>query len=286
MYEALQKEQEERLSDLYQEYSDLQTAMDTAIAEGKIEQFSDDWYELLGAIQDVESEIQDLNTDLAETNNQIRETSWNLFDKMQEMLGSVQSESDWLIDLMSNDKMFNTDTAGITDQGMATMGLHAVNYNAYMSQADDYAKELEKINKEIADDPSNLTLLERRDELLESYRDVISSAEDEKQSIKDLVSDGYDVFLDVMDKLIEKRKDLLQTTRDLYDYEKSVSEQTKEIASLQKQLSAYSGDDSEFGKMTSQQLKVSLDEKRDELYETELDRYISEQEQMLDDLKD
>lgn len=203
---------------------------------------------------------------------------------MQEMLSEVQEESDWLIDLMSDEKMFDEDTAQITAQGQATLGLHAVNYNAYMSQADDYAKAIEDINKELADDPYNTILLDRRKELIEAQRESISSAEDEIQAMKDLASEGYDTFLSVMDKAIEKRKELLSTTKDLYDYQKNVAEQTKEIANLEKQLQAYGGDTSESAKATIQQLKVSLEEAKTNLEETEYDRYINDQQQMLDAL--
>lgn len=286
MYKSLKKQQEEQLATLSQEYTSLQTALSTAMAEGKIEKYSEDWYTLVGQIQDVEAEISSVNNDLAETNNLIRETPWNIFDKMQEMLGAVQKESDWIIDLLSNEKMFDEDTAAITDQGQATLGLHAVNYNAYMSQANDYANEIEKINKDLAKDPYNTILLDRKNELIEAHREAISSAKDEQQALKDLASDGYDTFLSVMDKAIDKRKELLSVTKDMYDYEKNVAEQTKEIANLEKQLKAYGGDNSEATKATVQQLKVSLEEAKENLEETEYDKYISDQEQMLDALRD
>lgn len=284
MYEMLKKSQTEQIATLQEELNSLNSALTTAMNEGNIEKYSESWYELLGNIQDVESEIADLNKDLAETNNLIRETSWNLFDKMQDMLGSVQEESDWLIDLMDNEKMFNTEDASITDYGQATMGLHAVNYNAYMSQADDYAKEILKLNEEIAKDPYNDTLLERRRELIEAQRESISAAKDEKSAIMDLVEEGYSAFQDVLDKIIEKRKNLLSESKDLFDYQKSIEKQVKEISQLEKQLNAYAGDNSESAKKTVQELKVSLEEAKDNLAESEYDQYISDQEKMLDAL--
>ena len=286
MYQDLKTQQEQELATRQQELIDLKAALDTALAEGNIEIYSDDWYELIGNVQDVESEILSLNTSIAETNNLIRETSWNIFDKMQEMLSGVQTEGDWLIDLMSNDKMFDEDTAKITDKGQATLGLHAVNYNAYMSQAEDYAKEIEKINKEIAEDPYNTILLDRREELLEQQREMISSAEAERQAIRSLAEDGYNTFLDVMDKAIEKRKELLQTTEDLLSYEREVEEQAKNIASLEKQMEAMKLDTSESAKATVQQLKVSLEEAKQTLEDTEREKYISDQEKMLDNFRD
>ena len=174
------------------------------------------------------------------------------------------------------------DVSSITEYGEATMGLHAVNYNAYMNQVDDYRKEIAELDKEYADDPLNQDYLDRRQELVDSMRDAASSAKDEKDAIKDMVSDGYDSLLEYMNKIIDKRKEMLQQAKDMYDYEKNIAQQTKEIASLEKQLSVYSGDDSEESRATIQKLKVSLEEARENLEETEYDKFISDQEKMFD----
>ena len=286
MYEALAKSQRESISALEKQYAQLNTTLTTSMEEGKIEKFSESWYELVGEIQDVESAILDMNTSLIETNNTIRKTQWDLFDKMQELLSDITSEKDFLVELMSNENMFDKDTAAITDQGKATLGLYAVAYNTYMNQVNDYAEQIKKINAEIANDPNNNTLLDRRRELIESQRELIKNANSEKQSMKSLVKDGYDALLDVMDKLIDKRKEALSTTKDLYDYEKNIREQTENIASLEKQLKAYQGDDSEFGKNTIQKIQVQLKAAKENLQETEYEKYIENSEKMLDNFKD
>ena len=53
---------------------------------------------------------------------------------------------------------------------------------------------------------------------------------------------------------------------------------------MQKELSSLQGDDSEESKKRIQELKVSLEEAEADLEETEFDRYISQQEQLLDNL--
>lgn len=286
MYEQLQSSQLESLEQLKKEYTSLNTALSTAMKEGKIEKYSDDWYDMMSSIQDTDKAIQDMNKSLIETDNAIREIKWDLFDKMQEGLSSVTNESDWLIDILSNDKMFDADSAELTKEGQATFGLHSVNYNTYMSQAKKYADELRQINAQLANDPYNTTLLERRQELLEAQRDSISAAEDEKQAIKDLVSEGYDTFLDVMNKIIDKYKERLDTVKDLYDYEKDVSEILDEISKLEKQRLAYSKDNSEEGMLKQQQIEVALKEAQENLQETEYDRWKNDQTAMLDKIYD
>lgn len=286
MYKNIKNQQEQQLATLQDELASLQSSLTTAMAEGNIEKYSEDWYELVGHIQDVESEISSLNNDLVETNNLIRETPWNIFDKGQEMISRVSDEADWLIDLMSNEKMFDEETAAITEHGQATLGLHAVNYNAYLSQVNDYAKELEKINEELAKDPNNQILIDRKHELEDAQKDVAASAKDEQQALKDLASEGYDTFLSVMDKAIDKRKEMLSITEDLYNYERQISESTAEIAKLEKQLQSYQGDTSESAKATVQQLKVSLEDAKQNLEDMEREQWISDQEKLLDSLRD
>ena len=282
-YEDLIKYEKDNLALLEEELSSLQTAFDKALATGDIKEYSEEWYSMKSDINDVESAIQESNTAIVEFGNNIRDLEWELFDKMQEMKTRIQDESDFLIDLMSDEKMYD-DEAFMTDEGRATMGLHAVKHNAYMSQMNDYRQEIAELDEEYADDQFNQDYLDRRQELIESMRDVASSAKDEKQAIKDMVSDGYDALLDYMNKLIDKRKEMLQSAKDMYDYEKNIAQQTKEIASLEKQINAYRGDDSEENRATVQKLKVSLEEARENLEQTEYDRFISDQEQMYDQI--
>lgn len=284
-YEAMIAAEKKNISQLQNERNALTSAMNNAVNSGAITKGSEAWYDMVNSIDKVTLSIEEANTALLEYKNNIRETKWEIFDLLQDNISQITDESDFLVDLMSNNKLVD-DKGKFTDEGMATIGLHGVNYNTYMAQADKYAKEMKKINAELAKDPANKDLLERRNELLESQRDAISSAEDEKQAIKDLVEDGYNAELDALKELIDKYNKALDSQKDLYDYQKNVKEQTKEIASLQKQLNAYAGDVSEETKAKIQQLRVSLEDAQEELKETEYDKYISDQKEMLDNLYD
>ena len=68
----------------------------------------------------------------------------------------------------------------------------------------------------------------------------------------------------------------------MYDFEKSIAQQTSEISKLEKILKAYEGDNSEEAKKKVQQYKVSLEEAKSNLEQTEYDKYIQDQEKMLD----
>ncbi|MDD6414357.1 MAG: hypothetical protein PUG06_09865, partial [Blautia sp.] len=180
--------------------------------------------------------------------------------------------------------MYDKD-GNMTEQGLATMGLHGVNYNTYMAQADKYKEEMLKISEELANDPNNQKLIDRKNELIDAQQQAILSAENEKDSIKDLIQDGIDKQLDALDDLIDKYLDCLDSEKSLYEYKKKIGEQSEKIASLQKQLSSLQGDNSEENKAKLQKLKEDLKSAQDDMEETQYDKYVSDQKKLLDELK-
>ena len=285
-YDYLISTEKKNIEALKNEFNSLSNAMGEAIANGKIEQGSEQWNEMQSSILDVQTAIEDANKSLLEYQKNLRELKWDTFDKTEEYIGKIQDESNFLIDLMSNQTLYDDKTGKDTKYATAIKGLHAVNYNAYMAQSDDYAKEIQEIDKEMANDPYNKDLLERRQELLASQQEAIKNAEQEKQSIKSLVKDGYDAQLDALQKLIDKYKDSINSVKDLYDYQKNIKEQTDSLAALQKQKTALSGDNSEETQSKLQQLDKQIADAKSDLQDTEYQQYLSDQEKLLDDLYD
>lgn len=266
---------------------------------GGIDKDSEQDKEFQKTINEEIEHLQELNTQLVEANNNLRQIDWDHFDYLQERISDISDEADFMIDLMAQrkdelyqdrghtDKVENANVAGkFTDKGMAVMGLHGQNYNTYMAQANQYAEEIKKLNAEIAKDPNNTKLIDRRKELLEAQRDNIKSAEDEKQAMADLIEDGINRQIDALGTLIDEYEDSIDSAKDLYDYQKKVKDQTEEISKIQKQLNAYSGDDSEESKANIQKLKEDLKDAQEDLQDTQYDRYISEQKKLLSDLSD
>jgi len=282
-YEALMERERNNINKLTEQRNKMQAALSEAVASGTIAEYSEAWYEMNSQINDVTLSIEEANTAMIEYNNSIRDIEWEIFDLMQEKIGHVVEETEFLVDLLSSDKL-HEDGGQLTEEGMATMGLHGMAYNTHMEQAKRYAQELKEIEQDIANDPHNQNLLERRQELLEAQRDSILAAEDERQAIVDLVQEGIDLELEALEERIDKYNESLESAKDLYEYQKRIKEQTQEIAVLEKQMMAYQGDDSEETKAKIQQIKVDLESARDELEETEYDHYIEDTEKMLDDL--
>ena len=201
------------------ELASLTQHLSEAMASGEIEQYSEAWYSMRTAINDVKEAIAESNVQLIEYANTMHEIEWSYFDFIQDRIAQITQESDFLIDLMSNKNLYQ-DSGQFSDEGLATMGLHTQNYNVYMAQADQYADELLAINKELANDPYNTKLIERREELLKLQQDSILAAEDEKQAIVDMVEEGIKIELENLKELIDTYKDGLDSAKDLYDYQK------------------------------------------------------------------
>lgn len=279
-YEELINLENGNINYLVQKYNELNAALNSS----DITQGTEKWYELKGEIYSVEEALISARTELVEYNKEMRNLDWSLFDKQQEAIGRVREEAEFFIDLMDEEELFDKETMSLSDYGTATMGLHAVNYNTYLKQAQDYGKELAEVNKELAKDPYDEETIERREELLELQRDMITAAQDEIQAIKDLKSEYYDGLIEALEELIDKRKEALQAEKDMYDYERNISEKTKNISSLQKQIAAYEGDNSEETQAKIQQLKLQLEEANADLEQTEYEKWLDDQNQMMDKL--
>ena len=284
-YEAMSNIESKRLSMLKAEMQDLQKYFDEAMASGEIDEGSEAWYEMSQEINDVAEAIAEANVQLVEYEKTMRSIAWDTFDFVIDRFDQLSDEAKFFIDLMSNDELFD-DRGQLNDAGMATLGMHSLNFNAFMQKADEYAKQLETINQMIEADPYDTELIERREELLSLQRDSIMAAEDEKNAVQDLISEGIDKELEALKELIDEYKESLDSAKDLYEYQEKLSEKSKDIASIQKQLAAYAGDTSEENRSRVQKLQQDLEKAQKELQEEERDHAIEDQKKLLDDLYD
>lgn len=281
-YSALSSVTEHNIELLKEELSSLESALQAALDSGEIEKYSEAWYSYQITMNGVKESIAEATLSLAEFAKTMREIEWEYFDYLQDRISQITSESKFLRELLG-DNLFD-DNGNLTNEGMSVLGLHAMDYNVYMAQADKYAEEIKKIDKELANDPYNTDLIKRREELLALQQDMILAAEDEKQAMIDLVQDGIEAELSSLRDLIDAYKDALDSAKDLHDYQKKINDQSANIAMLEKQFSMLQGDDSEENRATLQKIQDKLSQARDDLSETEYQYYITEQKKLLDNL--
>lgn len=282
-YEGLQKIQKEKIDAMQLELLDLNKAFNAAMGSGEIEEGSEAWYEMLGEIEDVKNAIDEANISIVDFGNKIREIEWSYFDFAQERVSKIVDEAEFLSSLIGDENMYD-ENGRLSDAGVATAGIYAEKYGLYMAQADKYAEEIKRINSDLAKDPNNKNLIARKDELLEAQRESILAAKDEQQAMVDLAKNGIQVELDAVKKLIDAYTDSLDSAKDLYDYQKKIADKTANIASLEKQLAAYQNDMSEETKAKIQKIQVDLKTAKEDLKDTEYDRFVSDSKKLLDSM--
>lgn len=278
------EQEQKNLVKLEQERDALTKALNSAMASGKIEAESEDWYSMQSAIDDCTSSIYDAKKALVEYDNAIRQINWDAFDRTRDDVSNLIDETQFLVDLLK-DEDITDDNGNMNDNGKAAQALIAQKYQLYLNQAKAYKDEILKINEELTNDPYDKELLDRKQELIKAQQEAINSSISEKEALKDLVHEGYDTFLDKLDEVIQKYKDLMNQQKDAYDYEKSIAEKTKALNALEKQYSAVQGDNSEEGKKNIQQLKDQINTAKDDLKDTEYEKLISDTEKILDQLQ-
>lgn len=282
-YKQLQNTQKSSIGVLNQELQSLQNALTQAIGSGEIEEGSEAWYEMQFAIEDTKAAIEEAELAVIKYDNAIREIGWEYFDYAQERIGQIASEADFLLNLLDGKDMYD-ENGNLSDAGIAANGVHAEKYGIYMAQADKYAEEIKRINKELANDPNNTKLIKRRDELVASQRDAILAAKSEKEAMVDLAKNGINAELEAVKKLIDAYTESLDSAKDLYDYQKKIADKTEKITELEKQLAAYQNDLSEETRSKIQKIQIKLEDAKNDLKETEYERLISDSKKMLDDL--
>lgn len=284
-YEALMAFQQREIAKRQQEYAGLLQKQQEAVANGAVDKWSKQWWDMQNEIDGAASSIQEAEIDLAKFKQTLNELNWDQFDYAQDRIKKFRDEADFLIDLLKKSDLTDKD-GNLTDAGWATISLHNKNFEALMAQAKDYGEEITKLDQMLAEDPSNKNLIERREDLLEQQQKNILAAQDEKDAVLDLVKDANDKLVDSLDDVISAYEDSLDAAKDLYDYQKNIKSSTDNIASIQKQLAAYENDTSEETRARIQQLKVQLQDEKQDLADKEYDHYISMTKQLLSDLKD
>ena len=261
----------------------LEQEFSEALSKGEIEEYSDAWYSMQSAINATKEAIYDSRIETEKLNKSMRELDWSRFDFGQTMAGQLNDEADFLMNIMSFTDLYDK-KGRLTDTGLATMGLHNMKADVYNEQSKEYLQEMTDIELQLYNDPDNVDLINRKQELLKLSRETAIAMENEQKAIISMVENGIKLELDSLKELIDTYKEALDSTKDLYDYQNSIADKSKKIADIQKQLTAYTNDSSEETKAIVQKLQVDLSDAQKDLRDTEYTRSIADQKKLLDDL--
>lgn len=246
---------------------------------------SNEWYEAQEALNGVYEAIQQDEQELAEFQKSINELKFDRFDELLNKLGDITDETDFLIDMLDSDNLFDSDTGMITQDGITAMGLTAQNYDTYLAEAQKYKDAIADLNEMYKEGKIGLNDYNSKlREYQQGQRDSIKSANEAKKSLVAYVKQGLDAQNDALEEAISKKKELLETEKDLHDFQSKIADQNKNIANLRKQIAALEGDSSESNRKKLQQLKSDLKDAEKEQSDTLYDRSVSDQEKALDDM--
>ena len=289
-YNEMIKNAQEALKLQGQQRKEMQAQLDQSVANGDVERYSEDWYNMVNAINDVDEAIVQSEIDIESFQNAINDLHWENFERLIKSIENVSDEAEHLHNLIKDDDLTddvgNWTEAGITALGLASQEMENAKYRAEL-----YGKEIEQLKKDYkaglySQDEYN----DKLQELKSSQWDCIDAYESAKDTIVDLnktrieaVKDGIQKEIDAYEELIDKRKEDLDAQKDQHDWAKSVKENTDEIQKIQRQIDALNGDTSASAAAQRKKLQEELANAQDELNEAYYDREIEMQQKGLDE---
>ena len=287
-YSSLNTYEKKVLDNLMDELGKLQAEQNT------FDMYSPQWYDLQSDIQSVENSINEANISIIENNKKIGELRQTMYEDIAARNSDVSSEAQFLASLLG-DSLTDDKTGNLTKEGLGVLGTYGIELKANTNTAGNFKQEREEIEKAVAafksgdahalDMYGSLTAAEKTlNEVIKKQQEAISAEYESKKNIYDLMVKRYEAQLAYLKSIIDAKKQVLDMEKDLYDYEKNINSQTKNIAMLEKQMASLKGDDSEEGRARRAKLQVSLDEANQNLQDTEYERYISDQQNMLDNM--
>ena len=257
-YEALIKNNKEKLKTLKEEQKQLLKILQS----GDVRVGTDQYYEMVSALDDVDSAINECEKDTISWTNAINEIKAEQFDKLIDKIKEVNDEISNVYDLISDDDKIADEFGNWTKEGITALGLLVQQMQNAEYAADEIGKEIASLN--LKDFASYEKYEERLKALNEAQWEEIQASESAKDAIKNLnsaridsVKNALEKEIDAYEELINKKKEALEADKDLYDFEKSVAEQQKDIATIQRKLAALANDSS--ASATAQRRKLEAD---------------------------
>lgn len=286
--------------------NEMQKELDNAVRFGRIKRGSDEWYEQLDKLYQIDAEIDQATIELEEFQNAINDIYWDNFDELINRLGYLKDETQSLIDLMDNEDMVADPTkrkykngtieywtasdVKWTEEGIASLGLYAQQMEIAEYTSKQYAKAIDDLRKDYnAGKYSENEYLEKLNELKEAQYDSIEAYHEAQDAIVELnkaridsIKNGIEKEIDAYSELIDKKKEELSAEKDLHDFQKTVLEQSKDVADIERKLAALSTDNSASAIAQRKKLEQELAEAKEALNETYYDRSIEQQQEALD----
>ena len=149
MYEEMIKNSIKELDELQKKRNDMQKEFDAQVSAGNIDVGSEEWYEGVAAIQDVDKAIIDCRKEIEGFQNSINQLHWDNFDGLIKAIDNVGNEISNLGDLIDDEDIAD-EMGNWTNEGITKMGLLAQEMERAQYRAKQYAEQIEYLNQEYA----------------------------------------------------------------------------------------------------------------------------------------
>lgn len=290
IYETMAKQNNAQLEKLAEQRVKMQEELNTQVESGNIKKYSQAWYDAIGEIAAVDTEIINLTTDTEGYKDAINDIHSEHFDNLLSRLEAISDEAENLIDILGNEDLVDKDTGEWTDEGITSLGLYAQQMEVAEMQAKKYKEEIQYLNKNWKQlGYTEQEYIDKLEDLKNGQYDSIKAYNDTKKAIVDLtkervdaIKEGINKEIEAYEELISKKKEELSAEKDLYDFQRNVENQSKNIATIERKLASLSSDNSASARAKRAQLEAELAEARQELADTYYDRSVSDQQEALD----
>ena len=208
-YNGMIQYAQKELDTLIKERSQLQNILNNTLYK----QGTSEWNDMYSTLMDIDEEIDSMTSNLTEFNNAIRDLNWDIFEYLEESINRITDETDYLIELLSKEDLYDKDNGNLTKYADAAIALHATAYDTYKQQAQDYYEEVQDLQRQLVNGAGK-DVLEYFNKIVRLHQDSILSMEEEKKAILDLIEEGYNAQLEALEKIIDKKKESLNVEKD------------------------------------------------------------------------
>lgn len=266
---------------------------------------SDEWYSVQQDIQSAEDAMNSAKVEIANNNKAIVDLRDTIADDIRERNTAIANEISFLSGLTHKSTVDSSHN--LTDAWYAGLQSNRVNYYTSKTSLNNDKAIYNALNTAVQNGAAKATkekdstglvtykiggvsynsweeVIAARDKYMQAMQDDVKAMFDAESSLIESIKEMYQAQLDKLQDIISAKKELIDENKELYEYEKNISEKTKSIATIQKQIVALQGDTSEEGRAKMSKLQRDLDEAQKDLQDTEYDKYISKQEEMLDNM--
>lgn len=305
-YTAMMENSNKTIEYLTKTRDEMQKVFNEAVEAGIIVRGSNEWYEMIDQLYQVDAEIDEATKELEEFQNAINDIYWDNFDQLINRIDYLKEETQNLIDLMDSEDMvvdpvkrkyengtveyWTADDVKWSKEGLASLGLYAQQMEIAEYKAKQYAEAIDDLTKEYnAGHYSENEYYEKLNELKNAQYESIEAYDDAKKAIVDLnktridsIKKGIDKEIEAYEELIQKKKEALDAEKDMYDFQRSIEESNKEIADIERKIQALSSDNSASARAQRAKLEAELAKAQQDLQDKYYDRSIEEQQNALD----